>query len=125
MEECNTVTSRQSFAISNVLLDPSDTSALMRFSKTVTNDVGRFGTLLMIGLFDGDHKWRVSVRFLSEAFETIDWDNLTKSQQEAVRSLAKELLLDVGHLDSDFENTEAGCFEVIRKLTTDEEEQIR
>src|SRR5688572_17385571 len=95
------MTTRQTFALSNPVRNPADTQALMKFSKTVTNEDGRFGTILSVESSEGWFKWHVSITVLSEEYAPIDWDDLKERQRAAVRNLGLQLLADVGHHNSD------------------------
>jgi len=115
------VTSRQSFALFNVLTDANDTEALKAFAKTVVNAAGRFGTILTVDRFDERLTWHVSVTPLSDQFKPMLWNELKPSQREAVRQLARELLQDVGRPDSDIEDVQDKSYRIIRQLTIEEE----
>ena len=65
------MTSRQSFALSAVVVDVNDTERLKAFAKTVVNDTGRFGTILTVDRFEGRLTWHVSVTALSDQFKPI------------------------------------------------------
>jgi hypothetical protein len=112
------VTSRQSFALSAVVVDVNDTDRLKEFAK-------RFGTILTVDQLEGRLAWHVSVTPLSDQFKRIPWDELKPSQREAVRQLAHELLDDVGRPDSDAEDVQEKSYQIIRKLTIEEERLVR
>jgi hypothetical protein len=118
------MTQRQAFAISKILTDLNDTETLKAFAKTIVNDAGRFGTILMTDRCDGELRWHVSVSALSEMFKPISWDELKPSHREAVRQLARELLKDVGRPDTDFDLADEKSYQLIRQLTVEEERQI-
>jgi hypothetical protein len=118
------MTPRQAFAISNILTDTNDIEALKPFAKTIVNDAGRFGTILMADRCDGELRWHVSVSALSEMFKPISWDELKPSHREAVRQLARELLKDVGRADTDFDLAEDKTYQLTRQLTFEEAQQI-
>ena len=117
------MTPRQAFALSNVILDPSDTRVLMKFAKTIKTEAGHFGTIITVDFFIGEFRWHVSITSLAKDLSPVDWDALDRSQRESVRKLAKELLLDVGH-DVDAETAEGKTYHVTRKLTIEEERRI-
>ena len=124
MSEYLVMTLRQAFAISNILTDINDTESLKAFAKTIVNDAGRFGTILMADCWEGELRWHVSVSALSEMFKPISWDDLKPSRREAVRQLARDLLKDVGRPDTDFDLAEEKSYQLIRQLTVEEERQI-
>jgi len=110
------MTSRQSFALSEVVVDVNDTDRLKAFAKTLVNDAGRFGSILTVDRFQGRLTWHVSVTSLSE-FKPMLWERLKPSQREAVRQLARELLADVGRPDSDVEDAQDKSYQILRQLT--------
>ena len=65
--------------------------------------------------------WHVSVTALSPNFKPIAWKDLRPSQRETVRAVARELLEDVGRPDSDFDSTDMDDYQLLRKLTIEEE----
>ena len=77
------MTSRQSLALSAVVVDVNDTDRLKAFAKTLVNDAGRFGTILTVDRFEGRLTWHVSVTSLSDQFKPIPWEELKPSQREA------------------------------------------
>ena len=95
-------------------MDPIDTEALKAFAKTIVNDAGRFGTILTVDRIDGELRW---------------WKGRTlrlkPSEREAVRQLARDLLEDIGQPGSDSDVAEGKSYQIIRKLTIEEERQIR
>jgi hypothetical protein len=95
------------------------------FAKTLVNDAGRFGTILTVDRFESQLTWHVSVSALSDQFKPMLWQRLKPSQREAVRQLARELLTDVGRPDSDFEDVQDKSYQIIRKLTIEEERIVR
>ena len=100
------VTSRQAFALSNVVTDPDDTERPKAFAKTIVNDGRTFGTILTVDRLDEHLTWHVSVTSLSDQFKPILWEELKPSEREAVRQLARELLEDVGRPASDLEDVQ-------------------
>jgi hypothetical protein len=119
------MTKRQALALSDVVKNPNDTEALKAFAKTIVTDAGRFGTILTVDLIDGELRWHVSVSALSNGFKPIFWEKLKPSEREAVRQLARELLEDIGQPGSDSDVAEDKSYQIIRKLTIEEERQIR
>jgi hypothetical protein len=119
------VTPRQSFALSHILKDPNDTEALKAFAKTIVNDAGRFGTILTVDRLEDHLTWHVSVTPLSDQFKPMLWNELKPSQREAVRQLARELLENVGRPDSDVEDLQDKSYQIVRKLTIEEERLVR
>ena len=107
-----------------MLGDPEDTNALTKYARKVTNPHGQFGTLLTVDSFEGYFLWHATITFLSVRLSAIEWNNLKTPQREAVRILARELLLGVGHSDSDVETTHDKCYHLLRKLTIEEEKQL-
>jgi hypothetical protein len=119
------MTSRQSFALSEVVVDVNDTDRLKAFAKTLVNDAGRFGSILTVDRFQGRLTWHVSVTSLSDQFKPIPWEELKPSQREAMRQLARELLNNVGRPDSDFEEVQEKSYQIIRQLTIEEERLVQ
>ena len=119
------MTSRQSVALSAVVADVNDTERLKMFAKTIVNDAGRFGTILTVDRFESQLTWHVSVSAQSDQFKPMLWERLKPSQREAVRQLARELLADVGRHDSDVEDVQDKSYQIIRKLTIEEERIVR
>jgi hypothetical protein len=115
------VTTRQTFAISNPLLDPTDTSELQKFAEKILPDGAGFFTILTVDHCDGITCWHVSVTALSPNSKPIKWNDLKPSQRESVRLVARELLENVGRPDSDFDSTEMDDYQLLRKLTIEEE----
>jgi hypothetical protein len=73
-----------------------------------------------------DHlTWHVSVTPLSAQFKPMLWNELKPSQREAVRQLARELLENVGRPDSDVEDLQDKSYQIVRKLTIEEERLVR
>jgi hypothetical protein len=65
------VTTRQTFAISNPLLDPTDMDALQKFADKILRDGAGFFTILTVDHYcDGITCWHVSVTALSLKFKT-------------------------------------------------------
>src|SRR6476646_5683995 len=118
------MTSRQSFALSEVVVDVNDTDRLKAFAKTLVNDAGRFGTILSVDRFQRRLTWHVSVTSLSDQFKPMLWDELKPSQREAVRQLARELLDDVGRPHSDLGDVLDNRYQIIRALTVEEERLV-
>jgi hypothetical protein len=119
------VTTRQTFAISNPLLDPTDTDALQKFAKTILRDSSGFGTILTVDHFNDITCWHVSVTALSPHSRPIAWKDLKPSEREAVYQVADELLENVGRPDSDVDSTEMDSYQILRKLTIEEERLLK
>src|SRR4051812_12616238 len=108
------MTTRQAFAIANIVRDPNNTKALEQFAKTIVNAAGRFGTILTVDKVEEGWCWHVSVTTLSEFFKPVSWKELKPSERESVRRLARELLEDVGRPDTDLDMTEEESYQIIR-----------
>ena len=111
--------------MSNPLLDPTDASALHKFTRTIVRDDGGVGTILTLDHFNRVSCWHVSVTTLSPISKPIKWKDLKPSQREAVREVARELLENVGRPDSDVESTKMGDYQLVRKLTIEEERLLK
>jgi hypothetical protein len=62
-----------------------------------------------------------SVTALSPNAKPIKWKDLMPSQREAVREVARGLLENVGRPDSDVDSTDMDDYQMLRKLTIEEE----
>jgi len=71
---------------------------------------------------DGIMCWHVSVTELSPNSKLIKWNDLKPSQREAAREVARELVKNVGRPDSDVDSTEMDDYQLLRKLTIEEED---
>jgi hypothetical protein len=116
---------RQTFAISNPLLNPTDMDALQKFAEKILRDGAGFFTILTVDHCDGITCWHVSVMAMSPKFKPIAWKDLKPSGREAVRKIARGLLENVGRPDSDCDSTDMGEYQIVRKLTIEEERLLK
>jgi hypothetical protein len=121
------VTTRQELALSfpTDLRDALSLLRLIRFVKTVTNNHGAFGTVLIVEQVERLFQWHVSVSTLDDKQKPIPLDHLTQSQIRAAEDIAQELLDGVGIPDSDEMFCDKESVQIIRKLTIDEKRRLR
>jgi len=91
------------------------------FAQTVVNNAGQFGTILTVDLWKGALWWHASVSGLNNQFRPLSWNKLHPLDREAVRQLARDLLADVGQQDFEIEDVQENSYQIIRRLTVEEE----
>ena len=119
------MTPRQLLALSNPLADPNNTDALKRFAQTFVIGDEQFGTVLVVGVVEGEWSWHVSVSALSDHYKPIWWEDLRPSQRKSVRELAADLLNGVGEPNSDLDAADGPTYQIVRRLTIEEERSAK
>ena len=97
----------------------------MRFSRTVTHGVRKFGTILTVDRVGNQFWWHVAVSVLDSALKPVPIIRITSSDKDAAECLAHELLSDVGRWDSDECHYDDKSLHIIRNLTIAEERQAK
>jgi hypothetical protein len=115
------MTDRQSFALANPVTDPDDVTSLMKFARTLTRGVRKFGTILTVDRKKAEFWWHVCVTPLDSALKPLLLSEIEPTDKVVTERLARELLDDVGRPDSDRNDYDEKSIHIFRWSTIEEE----